>query len=324
MQLTHQQLHAYALGLASSSTVENGWRPLRIPAGMVSLYERTEAFKTRMNCPAAVRIRFNSNTQSIKISLRFGARAREHFKSALIVDSAAPMGFGPDEYAPTWSGEIFQQKHAVPRTFDIWLPHMAQTDILSLELTDGASLAPAPALNLRWLAYGDSITQGMTSKLPTETAIARTAIALHANVLNLGIGGADLDHELHQTIPPEAYDIVTIAYGTNDYAHNITPETYASRARLLIAGLAQKQPKPSIFLLTPLTWVGQTGLNKAGHTLADMRRALAPIPDEFPQVTLIAGDALIPDDEKYFVDKVHPNAEGFALYADKLIKTLAP
>ncbi len=317
MQLTHTQLHAYAVGLSSSSTIDGAWHPMRIPASMVSLYEKTPAAKTRMHCPAGVRIRFNSNTRSLKILLKFDARAREIFKSALIVDSEAALPFGPETHTPTWAGEIFQQPAPVNRTFDIWLPHMAQTDILALEIDDGAALSPAPALKLRWLAYGDSITQGMTAKIPTQTAIARTALALNANALNLGIGGAQLDEELHQTVPPEHYDVISIAYGTNDFAH-IPVETFSSRARLLVSALSQTQPKRPIILITPLTWVGQNTINKFGTTLDDLRRSLAPIASDFPHVTLLHGEKLIPEDDQFFVDKVHPNAQGFELYASHL------
>jgi lysophospholipase L1-like esterase len=321
MQLTHTQLHAYAVGLSSSSTLDGAWHPLRIPDSMVPLYEKTPAFKTRMHCPSCVRIRFTSNTRSLKLTLQFSTRAREIFKSALIVDGQPALSFGPESFAPTWASEIFHQTTPASHIFDLWLPHMAQADILALSIDDDATLSPAPPLTLRWLAYGDSITQGMTAPIPTQTAIARTALALNANVLNLGIGGAQLDEELHQTIPHESYDIVSIAYGTNDFLH-IPLQTFSSRARLLVSALTQAQPKRPIILITPLTWVGQNTVNKFGTTLQDLRNSLAPIATEFPNVTLLHGDQAIPHDDQYFVDKVHPNAAGFQLYATALTNAL--
>ena len=321
-QLTHQQIHAYALGIASSSSVDSGWHPLRIPQPMVPLYDRTPAFQVRMHCPACVRIRFNSDTTSLSVSLRFGARAREVFQSVLMVDSGPIIAFGPEEYAQTFESQVFTHKNRSLRTFDLWLPHMAQTDILSISVDDDAALAPAPILKTRWLAYGDSITQGMTATLPTETAIARTALALQANVLNLGIGGADLDDDLHQSLPPENYDLITIAYGTNDYAHNIPVEVYAYRAKALVEAWSQKQPGVPIILISPLTWVGQVGANKNGNTLDQFRQALDPIGNAFPNVTVLHGDTLIRHDDKYFVDKVHPNSDGFASYASRLTATI--
>jgi lysophospholipase L1-like esterase len=321
MQFTQQQLHAYALGIVSSSTLDAGWHAMRIPSGLQEIYDRSDAFRIRMHCPAGVRIRFSSNTKFLGISLRFAERARQVFKSVLIVDSKEAIPFGPDEFAANWSGGIFHQSTSENRTFDIWLPHMAQTDVLTLETEPGAAIHSAPPLKFRWLAYGDSITQGMTATLPHETAIARTALALNANVLNVGIGGAKLDDELSQKLPPEHFDIVSIAYGTNDFGH-MPAADFAARARALVKALLQKQPGQPIILITPLTWVGNTTPNKFGATLADFRTSLHPIADEFKEVTLLHGDKLIPDDDKYFVDKVHPNSDGFALYANLLTTTI--
>ena len=38
--------------------------------------------------------------------------------------------------------------------------------------------------------------------------------------------------------------------------------------------------------------------------------------------TVIRGDTLIPHDEKYYFDKLHPNAEGVVIYGENLVKAI--
>lgn len=275
-----------------------------------------------MQCTSGVRVRFVSDTRRISIALRYGVEARTIYRGELIVDGNAQGGFGPTERKEEWSGFIYEQANAARHTFDLWLPHMCQADVLSMEVDDGSVVEPAPKLPLRWLAYGDSITQGMTATLPTRTYVGRCALALNAEVNNLGIGGAILDPRLADGVPDGQYDLITIAYGTNDFSKGVTGEQLRERTRRLVTALRSKHPRAAIVLLTTLTWVRENKPNANGATLDQFRRSIFGLETEFAGVHLVHGDTMIPEEDRWFVDKVHPNDEGFALYARNLLPHL--
>lgn len=314
-------LQNYAHGTFSSSIENGAWHPRRIPESLRPHYSDTPASLGRMECPAGVRLRFETDARQVKTKLRYGGAARLIYKSTLICNGEVHSVFGPDERSDNWEGVIFDQVQRKRCVIDWWLPNMSRADIVSLEIDDSASIKTAPPLPLRWLVYGASITQGMVSSAPHLNFVARCALKLNAEVFNLGIGGAKLDLTLSENLPPGNFDLVTISYGTNDFMTNIPVETHAANGNALIRAL-RAQYKCPVVLITIPTWHGRTEPNELGKTLDDYRQAFAPIKREFEHVSLAAGDAMIPDEEKFFVDNVHPNDVGFAHYADNLLPIL--
>jgi len=77
-----------------------------------------------------------------------------------------------------------------------------------------------------------------------------------------------------------------------------------------------------VVLLTVLTWAGRRQPNALGRRLEEYRQALLPLAEEFAEVRLARGEAMIPDEERYFTDCVHPNDEGMAVYARNLVPVL--
>jgi lysophospholipase L1-like esterase len=168
--------------------------------------------------------------------------------------------------------------------------------------------------------YGDSITQGMVSRLPVTSAFGIAALATHAEIFNLGIGGAKLIPELATTIPQGHFDLVSIAYGSNDFNQGISAQQYQDNARDLVGALLEKLPQAPILLISTLTWASRTEPNSAGVQIEAFREALEPVVALSPRVRLVDGTALVPDDESMFVDKIHPNDQGFAIYGKLLAR----
>lgn len=325
VKLELKSLHQFAVGLDRWETVEDAWRAHRLPSAMEERYLKQDVekrFLIRLSCTSCVRLRFRSNTRRLRVAFRYGFEARTIYQAALLVDAKEERGFGPRERRGEWEGVAFEQPAAQQRLFDLWLPQMCQADIIGIEVDDGCQIEPAPPLPLRWLAYGDSITQGMTATLPTRTVIARCARALNAAVHNVALGSAVFDDWLADTVPAGAYDVVSIAYGTNDYHRSLPVEQFQQNGRRLLNALARQQPARPILLLTPLTWVRPSAAQPSGPPLAAYRESLLPLAAEFKQVRIVPGDAMIPHADEWFVDGVHPNDRGFELYAENLLPHL--
>lgn len=320
MRLFPEVIANFATGCQGWEWHEDVWRPERMPKIMQPLYEKNEGAKVRMLCTAGVRLRFVSDTTRLHIEIAIGVSARTIFKCDLLVDGkrVSETGAGPDERVERWDGVIFENPQSKNRTFDLWLPHCAQADIVEMQVDDGCFIEPADALPVRWLMYGDSISQGMQATMPTRTAFGIAALANDAEVFNLAIGGAKADKELATTVPDGQFDIISIAYGTNDFNGGFPINEYRANTKALLEKILEKFPQTPILLITMLTWASRTEPNKNGVTFADYRSSIDSLADMSEQIHLIDGSTLIPDDEKMFVDCVHPNDAGFAIYGKLL------
>ena len=109
MKIEANQIENYVAGCFDGNVVDGAWYGRHIPDGLVSLYTEPEHARIRMACTVGVRLRFATDALQVRIALSFGVRSRENFKSSLLVDGAESQVFGPDEYAPTWEGVIFEQ-----------------------------------------------------------------------------------------------------------------------------------------------------------------------------------------------------------------------
>ena len=196
---------------------------------------------------------------------------------------------------------------------------MVRTDILSLELEDDSSFAPAKNHACRWLAYGDSITQGMTVHNPAENHIALLARELSADVWNMGVGGAKMDAFLADTIPSFDYDIATVAYGVNDFNSDVPLAIYKNNAGAFLNALSSRRPSSPILAISPIPFLTDKQANVFGETLDEFRAALASASSGRPNVILVDGRELVPAEPGYFVDGCHPNAEGARMYAERLL-----
>lgn len=320
MEINGEQLAAIALGCRAVTAADGAWQFMRLPDALAAVYTDNAAAQVRIVCPSGVRLRFVSETTTLRLALRYGAAARAYYQGVALVDGIA-YPFGATEGAERWEGEIYLGTR-MSRTIDIWLPHLVHVDLCRLAIDDECEVIPVP-LPRRWLAYGDSITQGMTVPLPTQMFIAQSALALQAEVRSLAFGGAMLDAILAQVDPGCAYDIVSIAYGTNDFNSDVPLETYAENARRLLHHLHMLAPARPILLITPIPWAGRATPNGLGATLEDYRAVLRPLTGEVPGCHIVEGTELITDDPALFVDGIHPNEAGMTMYAKGLTRALA-
>jgi len=229
---------------------------------------------------------------------------------------------GPIEWAQDiWEGAIFEQPERRLRSFDLWLPHMCQCDVMEIDAGD-AEIVPLPRPAVRWLVYGDSITQGMETPLPTDTVIGRCARALDAEVFNLAIGGAQFERVLADTFPDGAFDLVSVAYGANDFHYNMPIETHVQSIQRFIDACRRKLPDTPIVLITAVNDVLPGRKNASGDTLDDFRRGLQVFRNQ-PRIMVIPGETLVPPEKQYFIDDVHPNGLGFKRYAQNLLPHLS-
>ncbi len=196
---------------------------------------------------------------------------------------------------------------------------------------------------------GDSITEGHgrcgTQKPFTEQIADQTG----ALTRNYGIGGTRI---ARQTAPSENprhdldfvsrvadmdadANVVAVFGGTNDFGHGDAPfgtfddrteGTFCGALHVLYTMLLEKYPDSAIFVITPLHRETESIPNTHGKTLHDYVQAIRQTAEYYslPVLDLYANYGVQPAvpvmKERYMPDGLHPNDEGHALLARKIIQ----
>ena len=195
--------------------------------------------------------------------------------------------------------------------------------IENITVDDGASLAPEKRPR-NMLAYGDSITHGYFAQYPSLAYSVKLARMLDANIYNKAIGGDRFFPEFLELDEPIKPDIITVAYGTNDWSRH-SRETVTKRSRAFLKALSEKFPNAKIFAITPL-WRDRADepkfMKKFGGYVGEVHAIIEENCKDLPNITVIDGGKLTPHDQAFYTDGLHPNDLGMCIYADNLYREM--
>lgn len=159
----------------------------------------------------------------------------------------------------------------------------------------------------RVLFVGDSITQGYGTFETGKTFVNAANRILGYELLNQGVGGYYFDKNSLMPLEKFVPDKVVVAMGTN--------LCYWDDKEKYVAGFFEKlpfvYPDVPVLAVTPL-W--RADYPDAFDEVRKVRDLIEKYSSPLKNVTVIHGDELIPHDEKYFYDKLHPNAVGGEIY----------
>ncbi|MCF6176413.1 MAG: SGNH/GDSL hydrolase family protein [Victivallaceae bacterium] len=321
MHFTLADFKQYTRGVARVATDNDGKFYLkRMTADLETFYSYSEVALARAKSMAGVRICFNSDAEQLKLKIKYGTPVRNFFKLHCYIDDQLQTD-GPDEFQA--EAEIcFTAPGNKTQRFELHLPHCCEVTIAELELVDATTISPAPEQSKTWLLIGDSITQGMTATGTIHTFSTLTARKLDLNQHNIAVGGAVLASELSQLGKEIDCDLITIAFGTNDFNSSRNLQEFQQSTVELLAELT-KRDNCKIALITTIPWPERSTSNDLGLHIEAYRDALRQTTAKFPTVTLIEGSELIPEDATLFVDNIHPNNQGMQVYANNLSKELS-
>ena len=207
----------------------------------------------------------------------------------------------------------------------VYFPWSAQTVVNEVRLSDGASVIPVEK-NRKLLCFGDSITQGYTSRYTSLSYVNQVSRALDAEVVNQGIGGyyfneATLDESLCVYQP----DLITVAYGTNDYSRYETAEEYAEHTSRYIRKLALLFPNTKILGILPIYRNDQNHQVRKlyrSYSLEDARQILRKHYESLPNGCVLEETGIPHIPQAYAPDFLHPNEFGFSLMSQGIIRKI--
>ena len=280
-------------------------------AGEEGLYRRTFA-------TAGVRVAFRTDSQTLSFSYRrVAATSRTTAYFDVYVDRLMTDHFGFPTMQPE-CGEIGLRFGAGEHTVEICFPWECAVLLKNVTLEDGAFLKGVHRPR-RLLAFGDSITQGVYSRHPSLSYICRLADLLDADLTNKGIGGDMVFPELLcEAEPNAAPDLITVAYGTNDWGCR-TKEVFLQKYQSFMQRLCNLYEGVPIIAITPVwryDWQKKgTPMGISANEVGDLIRSACK---GLSGVRVIDGWSLIPAHNAFFYDGVHPNDLGFGVYAENL------
>jgi lysophospholipase L1-like esterase len=219
-----------------------------------------------------------------------------------------------------------------PREAWVWLPAISTCAVSALTAPDGAFLEPALVPEPRWLAIGDSLTQGFSVQNPVDCWVHRLMRRWDLPVWNLGVGGAKIAPGLFEwALRSRRWELVTIALGSNHAWNDADLATVEPSARAL-AELALEGGHGRIVWLLP-SWkpleegkgppdfMGVPLDRAAAHRIQLIRERLRETLAAYaPAVELV--ENLGHHDPRLYPDGLHPFALGMAQYAKSLADAL--
>ncbi len=204
----------------------------------------------------------------------------------------------------------------------IFPSHNGFGKISDVELSDNAKFVPHN-YKLKMAFFGDSITQGWDSGYDSLSYAWNTARYFDAEVWNCGVGGNVFLSDFADKREDFEPDVVIVAYGTNDFAVSPSLDFIETQADGFLSKMSELYKNSKIFVLLPI-WRGDLkGWENPIGTFEDVRMKIKEVAEN-KGLNVIDAFGFVPPMEEFFADKVlHPNAMGFGIYAQNLIKVLS-
>jgi len=333
MQLSFEQIKSVTCGAVDFAQEQDGIVFRRFTPEQFAMYEKRDPFLfIKSQTSAGIRLCFKTDSRSLYLKTTVqNARSRSYFAFEVFADDT-PVGrldnYSDQEITEDYSTAVFPCG-TFEKTFDlgegvktvtVHLPWNKITKLHQLALDDGAFIEPVKR-SKKLLAFGDSITYGFDSLLPSRRYISRLSDAIGAEEFNKGIGGERFCPDLAALPDDFTPDYIVVAYGTNDWAVS-KKEVFYADSKAFFAQLDKNYPSVRVFAITPVwraNFNRDSDFDSFFQIAEGIREAVAP----YNNVTIINGYDLVPHSADNFVaDGLHPNMQGFDHYFTNLWKKI--
>lgn len=315
MKLTWEQINRITTGAISIEQQEDGIHFYKCTPKQIAAWQRrNKDLGFRAAGTTGVRLDFHTNSQSLAFAVSHGN------KFELYIDNVLRKQFllKEEKAASVTLCDALGNRREEYRVTLIFPSHDEGGVLEWLELDDGATVIPH-TYDTKMLFIGDSITQGWASRYDSLSYAWRVTRHFNADSVIQGIGGAYFHEDCFDSIDFNP-DVVLVAYGTNDFGYYKTYDDLRAHASAHLKLIAEEYAGKQIFVLSPIWRDKREG--KSMGTFEECR-AIVACEAERLGLTHIDGLSLVPPLPELFGDAyLHPNDEGFALYAENLIIAL--
>ena len=323
MKLTTAQIFSCARGVVYTSEEDGYLRLHRFTPVQEEFHKGlNEENYDRTFATAGVILEFDTDSRTLGLSVLCRKGSSRHWFVHSILVNGRRIGelrgkYTPPEYVTaedSWSlGEGEKRVRIV-------FPWSAGSEVKALTLDDGAAFVPVKK-EKRVLIYGDSITHGYDSAQPENAYSYVMSEYLDANCVNKAIGGAVFRPALGALADDFQPDLITMAYGTNDWA-GVNNEKLEAHALGFLQALRKNYPNTKLVMLAPV-WRNKWDRERPLVTFPEIPEIFRRIAAQVGNVEVIDCFKFIPPDESCFSpDILHPNDKGFGYYGEGVVKAL--
>ncbi len=300
---------------------ENGVFLTRLPKETLEWYkEEGERRSMRAHSFAGIRLEAETDATSLTFSLEISEADTPFASFGLVIDGQLQpvISLLPEDLQKPVTISLDGQIHQVV----VYFPHLLSFVIKSA-VADGNANPIAP-LQKRYYAFGDSITQGMTGENPANTYPAQLARCLAMEHWNFGVSGIHFQEGTLKGMESiSTPDLVTVALGTNDWSAGKTENmsTFLKNCAAYLKKIDALYSTVPTFILLPVWRVDEMQSMKRGN-LQNIRENIARVAAFYPNMKVIDCQDMIPHDEAFFTDGLHPNGDGFLHFGNNLCQVM--
>ncbi len=315
MKLTFEQIRSVTVGAIKSEQRDGGIYLTRCTEKQVNSWaDKSQAVHSNSKAATGVRLDFYTNSQNFT----FKTLAGNYYEVMIDGMSVAQFKTADGSVESIVLSDPLGHSKAEYRVTLVFPSHGPAAVLEYVEIDDGAYVRPCE-YDCKILFIGDSITQGWNTSRDTYSYAYRVSSFFNANSVIQGVGGAYFHEDSFDHIDFDP-DLVIVAYGTNDFGHYKTYEDLRLHSDAHLSLLANEYKGKKLVYLSPIWRDHREG--KAMGTFEECRRILIETAEKYGFIH-IDGLTLVPPLPSLFADEyLHPNDNGFSLYAENLIKKL--
>lgn len=322
MKLTFEQIKECTLG--SVLTEQRGEEIYfhRFTAEQEGFYALRESTVSRAT--SGVKLSFLTDSESLFLKvITEKVHSRTYFSVDLFVDGeffGAISNFDEEQMGRKYVLETFpmgefEETFLLPsgeKEILIHFPSLAETRLLEVSLSDGASFSPKKP-EKKLICYGDSITEGFDALHSFRKYTARLASFLGMEEFNKGVGGEIFRTDLSALRDDFTPDLITVAYGTNDWS-KLERSVFEENCSGFFRNLVKNYPETPILAITPI-WRKIWQKEKPFGDFRYVNEFISRETEQYKNVIVIDGFGFIPPYSDYFADlTLHPNGAGYDRY----------
>ncbi len=316
MVLNEKQLRSVIFGASQidcNDGVVSCYRFSKQQIERIASYSQDFAMKAKST--SSVRLDFYTDSAYLAFSYTNVQKAasRPWYYFSLYVNGKRFTLFGEETLTKSSNVQRFELPTGEKR-ITLFFPNLFRADILSLELSNGASITPFTPKR-RIIFHGDSITQGYDSKDPALSYVNRLAIAWDAEIINYGIGAATFDTRVIDEENVPKADAVFVSYGTNDWKKCPSFQDFSTNCKAFFEKIALVHPNTPVVAILPI-WRQNYKDDYPVGDFMEARQEIARIAKETVQASIIDLWQDMPQDLAFFTDGLHPNDDGFVYYTN--------
>ncbi|MCX7916928.1 MAG: hypothetical protein N2589_02220 [bacterium] len=290
--------------------------------------------KTRALMPAGCEIRFNLKSEKAKITMKAKKEIAKY-------NGICEIYFGdffntwyfinenPVEIEVQYPDDLYKLEELArrkklkfdPKLIRILLPHIVDLIIIEME-GDFQIPEKTQTPDVKFLAYGSSITHGAFSIIPSYTYVARIAHILGIDAINLGLGGGcHLEKEIADYIAKrDDWKFAVFELGVN-MVGGFEVEEFKKRVDYFVEKIVKEKSEKYLFFVDMFPFYMDFDNQKKQKKFREIvKNKVKEINKE--NVIHISGVKVLKDIKGLTADRIHPSISGFEEIASNLTNIL--